>query len=67
MPTTDAFIIGAIVVVFIVFGAVLAWADYQTSTARRSARQSVGGGEKRYEPTGPIPANPARIKELIAP
>ena len=30
MPTIDALIIAAIVLAFIVFGAVLAWADYQT-------------------------------------
>ena len=33
MPTIDALIIAAIVLAFIVFGAVLAWADYQTQAA----------------------------------
>ena len=37
MPTVDALIIAAIVLAFIVFGAVLAWADYQTRQARRPA------------------------------
>jgi len=38
MPAFDVFIISAIVVVFVVFGAVLAWADYQTRDLPQTTR-----------------------------
>jgi len=31
MPTGDAVIVSLIVLAFLIFGSVLAWADYQTS------------------------------------
>lgn len=41
MPITDALVITAIVVVFIAFAAVLAWADYQTRHLSRAVPQKV--------------------------
>lgn len=67
MPTTDAFIIAAIVSAFILFGAVLAWADYQTTQAKRSvAHGAAAGSEGKYGQTRTIQASNARNKELIA-
>jgi len=41
MPTIDAFIVAAIVTVFVIFAVVLAWAEYQTAalTASGSTRR----------------------------
>jgi hypothetical protein len=41
MPITDAFIIAAIVAAFAIFGAVLAWAEYQTRHLPRSAQHAA--------------------------
>jgi multisubunit Na+/H+ antiporter MnhC subunit len=41
MPITDAFIIAAIVAAFAIFGAVLAWAEYQTRHLPRPVQQRV--------------------------
>jgi len=68
MPTTDALIVAAIVLVFIAFGVVLAWADYQTRNLRPSDRQRVAevankaGATAVQSPSAP----PARRKELNA-
>lgn len=44
MPITDVLIVGAIVLAFAVFAAVLAWSEHQTRQWRQSA-QSVPGDE----------------------
>jgi hypothetical protein len=41
MPIVDAFIVAAIVTVFMIFGVVLAWAEYQTRHLPPAARQSA--------------------------
>ena len=41
MPITDAFIIAAIVAAFAIFGAVLAWAEYQTRHLPRPAQHAA--------------------------
>jgi multisubunit Na+/H+ antiporter MnhC subunit len=38
MPVIDAFIIAAIVAAFVIFGVVLAWAEYQTRHLPRKTR-----------------------------
>lgn len=43
MPTIDALIVAAIVIVFVAFGAVLAWGEYQTRHLNPPAR--LGGRE----------------------
>ena len=43
MPIIDAFIVAAIVTVFLIFGAVLAWAEYQTRHLAQAAQQSAAG------------------------
>ncbi len=66
MPTTDAFMIAAIVLIFIVFGAALAWADYQTRNVRQPSRQSVADVAPKAGATTTIQARPAQRKELDA-
>jgi hypothetical protein len=39
MPIVDAFIVAAIVTVFIIFGVVLVWAEYQTRRLPTAAQQ----------------------------
>ncbi len=41
MPIIDAFIVAAIVIVFIIFGVVLAWAEHQTRRLPQAAQQSA--------------------------
>ena len=64
MPTIDAFIIAAIVLAFIVFGAVLAWADYQTRQARRPTGQRVAEVPKKVAATTTIQPQTAQRREL---
>jgi hypothetical protein len=42
MPITSVFILAGIILAFIVFGVVLAWAEYQTRHIGRSGRQHSG-------------------------
>ena len=64
MPTIDALIIAAIVLAFIVFGAVLAWADYQTRQARRPTGQRVAEVAKKAGVAPAIQPQTAQRKEL---
>jgi hypothetical protein len=48
MPITDAVIVAAIVVAFVIFGVVLAWADYQTRNLARPAPQSAAKTKPEY-------------------
>ena len=68
MPTTDAFMIAAIVLMFIVFGAALAWADYQTRNVRQRSRQGVADVAQKAGATTTIQAQarPAQHKEFDA-
>ena len=50
MPTTDAVTIAAIVTAFILFGAVLAWAEYQTRNLPRPVARRDVPGDKKNEP-----------------
>ncbi len=61
MPTIDALIIAAIVLAFIVFGAVLAWADYQT---RRPSRHRVAEVAKKAGVTLATQPQMAQRREL---
>jgi hypothetical protein len=47
MPIVDAFIVAAILTVFIIFGVVLAWAEYQTRRLPPAAQQSSAADTKR--------------------
>jgi hypothetical protein len=51
IPVTDAVIIVAIVATFVVFGAVLAWAEIQTRHLSTFARQSSETSKQKEEPT----------------
>jgi hypothetical protein len=51
MPIADAFIVVAIVTVFIIFGVVLAWAEYQTRGLPTAAQQSSAADIKRETTT----------------
>lgn len=64
MPTIDALIIAAIVLAFILFGAVLAWADYQTRQAQRPTRQRVAEAAKKAAATMTIQPQTAQRREL---
>ena len=66
MPTTDALIISAIILAFIVFGAVLAWADYQTRNLRRADRSVVAQIGKNAGATTTVQSQTARRRELNA-
>ena len=44
MPIIDAFIVAAVTAAFIIFGAVLAWAEYQT---RYLPPPAQGGADKQ--------------------
>ncbi|MDR3420638.1 MAG: hypothetical protein P4L80_05245 [Xanthobacteraceae bacterium] len=66
MPATDAVIIAAIVAAFIVFGAVLAWGDYQTRNLRRPARQGAETAGKTPEATRVIQPQNARDTKVSA-
>jgi hypothetical protein len=50
MPLTDALTIAAIVAAFVVFGGVLAWAEYQTRNLPRPVARRDGPAEKKNEP-----------------
>jgi predicted negative regulator of RcsB-dependent stress response len=43
MPIIDALIVAAIVAVFLIFGAILAWAEYQTRHLPQAAQRSAAG------------------------
>jgi predicted negative regulator of RcsB-dependent stress response len=45
MPIIDAFIVAAIVTVFLIFGVVLAWAEYQTRHLPQAVQQSAAGAK----------------------
>jgi hypothetical protein len=47
MPITDAFIIVAIAAAFVIFGAVLAWAEYQTRHLPRPVQQHAADKQRR--------------------
>ena len=64
MPTIDALIIAAIVLAFILFGAVLAWADYQTRQAQRPTRQRVAEAAKKAAVTPGVQPRTAQRREL---
>ena len=64
MPTIDALIIAAIVLAFIVFGAVLAWADYQTRQVRRPSRHRVAEVAKKAGVTLATQPQMAQRREL---
>jgi hypothetical protein len=51
MPIVDAFIVAAIVTVFIIFGVVLAWAEYQTRRLPSAVQQSSAADTKRKATT----------------
>jgi hypothetical protein len=61
MPTIDAFIIVSIVLMFIVFGAVLAWADYQSRHVRWSDVAKMG---KKAAAMTTNPAQAVKRKEF---
>jgi predicted negative regulator of RcsB-dependent stress response len=46
MPIIDAFIVAAIVTVFLIFGVVLAWAEYQTRHLPQAVQQSAAGAKR---------------------
>jgi hypothetical protein len=50
MPIIDAVIVAAIIVAFVIFGAVLAWAESQTSNLPRLAPKSVAKTTPAYRP-----------------
>ncbi len=64
MPTIDAFMIAAIVLAFIIFGAVLAWADYQTRQVRRPTGQRVAEVARKAGVTPAIQPQMAQRREL---
>jgi hypothetical protein len=66
MPTTDALIISAIVLMFIIFGVVLAWGEYQTRNLQRPVRQGAEAADKKYGSTTTFQAKTASSKELKA-
>ena len=47
MPITDTFIIAAIVAAFVIFGAVLAWAEYQTKLLPGPVQQRAADKPRR--------------------
>jgi hypothetical protein len=50
MPITDAFTIAAIVAAFVIFGVVLAWAEYQTRNLPRPVARRDAPADKKNEP-----------------
>ncbi|MGA2815095.1 MAG: hypothetical protein ABSE67_02140 [Xanthobacteraceae bacterium] len=64
MPIIDALIISGIVLMFIVFGAVLAWGEYQTRNLQRPVRQGAEAADKKYGSTTTFQAKTASSKEL---
>ncbi len=64
MPVIDALIISAIVVMFVVFGVVLAWGEYQTRNLRRPGRESAATADKKYGSATTFQAKTASSKEL---
>ena len=64
MPFTDALIVTAIVLAFVVFGAVLAWGEYQTRNLPRPTRKIAEMADKKYGQTTTFQAKTASSKEL---
>ena len=50
MPIIDAFIVAAIVAAFVIFGGVLAWAEYQTRHLQPPVQRKVNN-KKRGQTT----------------
>jgi len=65
MSSTDALIIAAIVAVFVAFGLVLAWGEYQTRDLGRPVRQGGQKGNGSAGATKPQPPK-AEHKQLNA-
>jgi len=65
MPVIDAVIVAAVVAAFVIFGAVLAWADYQTRHLPRLARQRPEPAKQKQGPAV-IQAAPLFRRDLNA-
>jgi multisubunit Na+/H+ antiporter MnhC subunit len=50
MPVAEAFVVAAIVIAFVIFAAVLAWAEHQTRHLGQAAQQSTANPQRRAAP-----------------